>query len=40
MIVYTIINPFLNPWMDFALARIMIKSKYPQTDTVAIGCLA
>ena len=27
MIVYTIINAFLSPWMDFVMARIMIKSK-------------
>ena len=34
MIVYTIINAFLSPWMDFVMARIMIKSK---DWTVAIG---
>ena len=37
MIVYTIINSFLNPWMDFVLARIMIKSKESADWTVAIG---
>ena len=37
MIVYTIINAFLNPWMDFVMARIMIKSKDSADWTVAIG---
>ena len=37
MIVYTIINSFQNPWMDFVLARIMIKSKESADWTVAIG---
>ena len=37
MIVYTIINSFLNPWMDFVLALIMIKSKESADWTVAIG---
>jgi len=35
MIVYTIINAFLNPWMDFVMARI--KSKDSADWTVAIG---
>ena len=32
-----IINAFLNPWMDFVMARIMIKSKDSADWTVAIG---
>jgi len=37
MIVYTVINAFLTPWMDFVMARLMIKSKDPTNWTVAIG---
>lgn len=37
MIVYTVINAFLSPWMDFVMARLMIKSKDPADWTVAIG---
>ncbi len=37
IIVYTVINSFLNPWMDFVMARLMIKSKNPSDWTVAIG---
>lgn len=37
MIVYTVINAFLNPWMDFVMARLMIKSKDSADWTVAIG---
>ena len=37
IIVYTVINSFLNPWMDFVMARLMIKSKQPEDWTVAIG---
>ena len=37
MIVYTVINSFLNPWMDFVMARLMIKSKISSDWTVAIG---
>ncbi len=37
MIVYTVINSFLNPWMDFVMARLMIKSKNSADWTVAIG---
>ena len=37
MIVYTVINSFLTPWMDFVMARLMIKSKDPADWTVAIG---
>lgn len=37
IIVYTVINSFLTPWMDFVMARLMIKSKDPTDWTVAIG---
>lgn len=37
IIVYTVINSFLSPWMDFVMARLMIKSKNPADWTVAIG---
>ena len=37
MIVYTTLNSFLAPWMDFVFARIMIKSKDSSDWTVAIG---
>ena len=37
MIVYTIINAFLTPWMDFVVARLMIKSKNSADWTMAIG---
>lgn len=37
IIVYTVINSFLSPWMDFVMARLMIKSKDPADWTVAIG---
>ena len=37
MIVYTIINAFLTPWMDFFMARLMIKSKNPSDWTMGIG---
>lgn len=37
MIVYTVINSFLAPWMDFVMARLMIRSKDPANWTVAIG---
>jgi len=37
MIVYTVINAFLSPWMDFVMARLMIKSKDSADWTVAIG---
>lgn len=37
MIVYTVINSFLAPWMDFVMARLMITSKNPEDWTVAIG---
>ncbi len=37
ILVYTIINSFLAPWMDFVMARLMIRSKNPEDYTVAIG---
>ncbi len=37
MIVYTVINSFLLPWMDFVMARLMIKSKNSADWTMAIG---
>ena len=37
IIVYTVINSFLAPWMDFVMARLMIRSKDAADWTVAIG---
>ncbi len=37
IIVYTVINSFLAPWMDFVMARLMIRSKNAENWTVAIG---
>lgn len=37
MIVYTVINSFLSPWMDFVMAKLMIRSKNPTDWTVAMG---
>lgn len=37
MIVYTVINAFLAPWMDFVMARLMIRSRSPKDWTVAVG---
>lgn len=37
MIVYTVINSFLAPWMDFVMAKLMIRSKDPVDWTVAMG---
>ncbi|MBR1692183.1 MAG: ABC transporter permease subunit [Lachnospiraceae bacterium] len=37
MIVYTVINSFLSPWMDFVMAKLMIRSKDPSDWTVAMG---
>ena len=37
ILVYTIINSFLAPWMDFVMARLMIRSKDANDWTVAIG---
>lgn len=37
IIVYTVINAFLAPWMDFVMAKLMIRSKNPYDWTVAMG---
>lgn len=37
IIVYTVINAFLAPWMDFVMANLMIRSKNPKDWTVAMG---
>lgn len=37
IIVYTVINSFLAPWMDFVIAKLMIRSKNPDDWTVAMG---
>ncbi len=37
IIVYTTINSFLAPWMDFVMAKLMIRSKDSADWTVAIG---
>ena len=37
IIVYTVINSFLTPWMDFVMAKLMIRSKDPCDWTVAMG---
>lgn len=37
IIVYTVINSFLAPWMDFVMAKLMIRSKNPFDWTVAMG---
>lgn len=37
IIVYTVINSFLSPWMDFVMAKLMIRSKDPLDWTVAMG---
>lgn len=37
IIVYTVINSFLTPWMDFVMAKLMIRSKDPVDWTVAMG---
>lgn len=37
IIVYTVINAFLAPWMDFVMAKLMIRSKNPFDWTVAMG---
>ncbi len=37
IIVYTVINSFLMPWMDFVMAKLMIRSKNPEDWTVAMG---
>lgn len=37
IIVYTVINSFLSPWMDFVFANIIIKSRISDNWTVAMG---
>lgn len=37
IIVYTVINSFLSPWMDFVMAKLMIRSKNPCDWTMAMG---
>ena len=37
IIVYTVINAFLAPWMDFIMANLMIRSKDPNDWTMAMG---
>lgn len=37
IIVYTVINAFLAPWMDFVFANIMLNSGDPEMQTVAMG---
>ena len=37
IIVYTIINSFLAPWMDFIFAKIMLNSGIASDWTVALG---
>ena len=37
IIVYTVINAFLAPWMDFILAKIMLNSGIASDWTVALG---
>ncbi len=37
IIVYTVINAFLSPWMDFVFANIIIKSRISDNWTVAMG---
>jgi arabinogalactan oligomer/maltooligosaccharide transport system permease protein len=37
IIVYTVINAFLAPWMDFVMAKLMMTSKNSDLYTVAIG---
>ena len=37
IIVYTVINAFMAPWMDFVMAKLMMTSKNSDLYTVAIG---
>lgn len=37
IVVYTVINSFLSPWMDFVFANIIIKSRVSDNWTVAMG---
>ena len=40
IIVYTVINSFLAPWMDFVFASIMLNSGVSAEKTVALGLFA
>ena len=40
IIVYTVINAFLAPWMDFIFASIMLNSGVSAEKTVALGLFA
>lgn len=40
IIVYTIINSFLAPWMDFVMAKMMLNAGISSQWTVAIGLYA
>ncbi len=40
IIVYTIINSFLGPWMDFVFASLMLNSGVSSQKTVALGLFA
>jgi len=40
IIVYTVINSFLAPWMDFIFASIMLNSGISSQKTVALGLFA
>ena len=40
IIVYTVINSFLAPWMDFSFASIMLNSGVSAQKTVALGLFA
>lgn len=37
IIVYTVINSFLGPWMDFVMARLILNNGVAENWTVAIG---
>lgn len=37
IIVYTVINAFMAPWMDFVMAKLMMTSKNSDLYTVSIG---
>ncbi|MBR3503414.1 MAG: ABC transporter permease subunit [Clostridia bacterium] len=40
IIVYTVINAFLAPWMDFVMASLMLNSGVSSGKTVALGLFA
>lgn len=40
IIVYTVINSFLGPWMDLIFASIMLNSGVSAQKTVALGLFA